>query len=390
MVSQTIILDEIYPYIKKVFNIDKFKQVMTRFINKRTSMLNDTCPCDRITFLLDDLQDFYNTMGIDLMKVHDSLSKTYYYNIANFNPRYAKDEFVICMMCIIRILYTTKKTKELELACIYLAFSGKFYTSIHYGSFSKVNLVANRHIMEYVVNNKLSNKYDLKREGSVVKAVSSVCKTWISTYDDRLTDFDDEDVVYLVQQLHDRIKSFMINIASEFYKAYTNKEYMTFDSDNLSEDNYHLADNNMMRYDRYVQKAMSFITTHDVDYSICKLCSDSNIKTDELKSILESILSDNGNIKIVEELCSLLIVEYTQNVKDGLPSDIKFITFTIAPKPNSKNDNINRIKEILENWLDENSASYRKRKSRLATKNSYNKAVLKYFAVIIHNASRKG
>ena len=50
---------------------------------------------------------------------------------------------------------------------IYLSFSGKFYPSIHYGLFPKFPPSEYRHIMEYVVNNKLNNKYDLKREGSV-------------------------------------------------------------------------------------------------------------------------------------------------------------------------------------------------------------------------------
>ena len=33
----------------------------------------------------------------------------------------------------------------------------------------------------------------------------------------------------------------MNNIASLYYEAYENKEYITYDSDDLSEDNYHLA-----------------------------------------------------------------------------------------------------------------------------------------------------
>ena len=47
--------------------------------------------------------------------------------------------------------------KELDLALVNLAFSGKYYPSIWYRSFPTV--APQEHIMEYVVNNKLSNKY---------------------------------------------------------------------------------------------------------------------------------------------------------------------------------------------------------------------------------------
>ena len=137
--------------------------------------------------------------------------------------------------------------KELELATIYLSFSGKFYPSIHYSSFPKVEPNQYRHIMEYVVNNKLTNKFDLKIHGSVLGAVKSIGLTWINSYEDLFKTSDDEDIVYLIQQLHNRIKSFMKNIATLYYETYDNKDsYLTYDSDNLDEDSYRLADNDSL------------------------------------------------------------------------------------------------------------------------------------------------
>ena len=69
-------------------------------------------------------------------------------------------------------------------------------------------------------------------------------------------------------------------------------------------------------------------------------------------------------------------------------SDIKFITFTVAPKPNAKQKEIIRMKEIIENWLCESGTAYMRRRSRDATRNSYERAVRMYFAITIHNANR--
>ena len=103
--------------------------------------------------------------------------------------------------------------KDAELATIYLSFSGKFYPSLHYRSYP---IAPAKHVMEYVVNNVLTSKYDLKTYGNVIGAIKSVGKTWLDAYKSKFKSFTDEDVVYLLQQLYSRIGSFMKNIATEY------------------------------------------------------------------------------------------------------------------------------------------------------------------------------
>ena len=64
--------------------------------------------------------------------------------------------------------------------------------------------------------------------------------------------------------------------------------------------------------------------------------------------------------------------------------DVDFITKSLSTKSNTKNPNIIRQKEIIENWLTENSPSYLRRRSREATKNNYFRAILTYFVLCIH------
>ena len=44
--------------------------------------------------------------------------------------------------------------------------------------------------------------------------------------------------------------------------------------------------------------------------------------------------------------------------------------------------------EIIEEFLNENSPGYRKRRSRAATKSSYHKAIITYYALIINQANK--
>lgn len=386
-----VILKELYPKVQTKIknNQAKYKQMIGRFIEKRHKELYDIAPCDRIYYGLDDLEDYYKSTGFNENEILNILSKTYYADQANFNPRAAKDPLTVAQLCVIRYYFLGKKQKELELSCIYLAFSGKFYPSIHHGSFPKVQPSEYRHVMEYVINNELSNKFDIKSQGSVFAAILSVCKTWIETYSDRLKSFEDDDCVYLIQQLHDRIKSFMKNIATVYYKVYDDKDrYLAYDSDNLSDDNYRLADNNSLRIERIVENTMSYINNTSVDYKLCKLASDSNVKTDEVKSIIETILNNNENIPEIKEMIRITVAEFFVESKTKDVRDIDFIIKSIAPKPNTKNPNILRQKQIIEGWLEENSPAYMRRRSRLATKNSYFKSILTYFVLLIQNANK--
>lgn len=391
MKATTAIVTGVYPMVVKSMekNLKKYKDNIGKFLEARSKEMYDIGPMDRIYFGAEDLKDYWTAVGYTDTEVQEHINKTYYWQIASFNPRAAKDPFTVSMIMTVRYFYMKKMDKELELSCIYLAFSGKFYPSIHHGSFPQVQPSEYRHIMEYVVNNQLSQKFDLKREGSVIGAVKSICRTWLDSYGDKLKSSDDEDIVYLIQQLHNRIKSFMKNIAELYYDAYANKDtYLSYDSDNYSEDDYHLADNDSFKGDRYVNNAMNYIITNGVNYKLCKMASDSLVKTDEIKSIIESIQSDKNNIVLVRELLSITVMEYMKESNNKEITGIDFLTFAMAAKPNTKNPNIIRQKEIIVKFLDENSPQYRKRKSRLATANSYQQSVLKYYVLIVNLANK--
>lgn len=386
-----VLKKELYPKIEKILktNTNKFKQMVGRFIEARHKELFDICPCDRIFFRKEDVDEFFKVFNISESEIIDSLSKTYYYHVSNFNPIAAKDPLTVVMIMVIRYFYMNHKQQELDLAIIYLSFSGKFYPSIHSGQFPKFAPSEYRHIMEYVVNNELTQQFDLKKDGNIIGAIKSRGLTWIDTYQSRIKYCGDDDVVYLIQQLHDRIKSFMKNIAAIYYEVYNNKEhYLTYDSDNLSDDNYHIADNDSLKVERAVERSMEYINSSSIDYQICTTASDSNVKTDEVKSIIEIILNDNNNIPLIKELIGIIIMDYFQEVKDKDLRDIKFISKSISAKPNTKDKYIIREKEIIEKWLMEGSPAYRRRRSREATKNSYNRSVLTYFVLIIYKANK--
>lgn len=390
----TAIVDLVYPKIEESIkkNFNAWKKCLSSFIQKRHEMLFDTVPCDRIYYRDNDREELFDSLKLIRSDIKEGLRQTYYFNVEKFKPRQAKDTVTIVALCLVRYFFKNKEQKNLELAMIYLSFSGLFYPSIHYGSFPMVAPSKYRHVMEYVVNNKLSMKFDLKSTGSVIGAIKNINNTWINTYKDDIKKFEDEDVTYVIQQLHNRIKSFMVNIAKLYYEAYENKEYISYEKDSVPEEegssNYHLADNDSFKLQIYVDKTMTKINTARVDIKVCKMCADANVKTDELRSIFESIMNDGNNIVLVKEFITNMIATYLAQSDNKEIVSLAFLKFVTMPKPNTKDPLIIRMREISEQLLDDVSVSYRKRKHRNVTRQSYMKAFHKYFAITVINANK--
>ena len=191
-----------------------------------------------------------------------------------------------------------------------------------------------------------------------------------------------------IQQLYSRIGSFIKNVATEFYEVNDNKDlYITYSSDSLDEDDFHLADSDTLRVSKITEKTMNAINANGVDYRVCKQCSTSDITPNECKAVIESIITNRNNVSTIKEAISLMVSLYFSTGEIDV-ANIKFITYTIAPKPNAKQKEIVRLKEIIENWLCESGTAYMRRRSRVATKNAYERAVRLYFALVIHNTNR--
>lgn len=392
MANKSSIKDNVYTKIESIIpkRLLQYKTCLSTFITDRHEELFKTAPLDRLYYRESDITKMFEAIGIEKKVVKDAISNTYYGPQANFNPRAAKDELTVLMLTIIRYFLLKKDNKSLDISMIYLAFSGKFYPSIHYMSFPKV--VPQDFVMEYVINNMLNNKFVLKSKGNLFAAIMSICQTWIKTYEKRFISYSDEDVVYLIGQLHSRIRSFMINIAKAYYKAYENKDYIVYNSDNEDPKNnggdYHLASSDSFKAEKVIQRTMSFIVASGADYKLCKLSSNTTVKTEELKSIIESILNDKNNMILVRKAISILVYTYFEQSKDKNVLTMNFITYSITPKPNTKDEHVLELKAIIDNWLNTGSVLYRKRKHRLATRNNYNKALLMYLAMSIYQANK--
>lgn len=388
-----ILITKLYPLIESILKKRdaRFRGNIAKFINDRHELLFDVAPYDRIYFNQSDIDAMYQSLGITENQISEITKQCFFWDWSGYNPQCAKEPYVLTLMMCIRYYLKINKRKFAELTSIYLAFSGKFYASLHAGAaFPTVPPSKYKTVMDYVINNMLTDKFDLKREGTVFGAVRSMCKTWLDKYGNELKKKpSDDDIGKQIQQLRDRERSFLMNIAKLYYPAYKNKQYLNYETDSLDADDFRITDNDTATAARITENTMNYLTSTYVSIDICNKCKDSNVKALEIKDIIETILGDNNNLPQIRRVINIMICDFMRNYPGKKIGSIEFVSYSIKPKPNTHDKYIIELKETILNWLDENSPTYRKRKSRKSTQNSYIRSVKMYFILVINQIARK-
>lgn len=385
------IVTNVYPLVAKSLdkNLKKFMNAIAVFMNRNSKTIYETAPYDIIYYKKSDIQSLFDSVELTEKQIENAMEECFYWKLP-YKPEAAKEPYVLLCMTAIRYFLINKKQKEAEITTIYLAFSGKFYASWFSVFFNTAPPSKNRAVMDFVVNNMLTDKSDLKSEGSLFGAIRKMCITWLGTYGDELCEkVDDDRVGKIIQQLRERERSLIGNIAKLFFDAHENKNYLNYETDNLVDGTeFRLADNDALKAARYTENTINYMVSNSVSLQVCNKCKDENIKATEVKDIMETILSNKENLADMQRVINILICDFMRNNPGKSIGSVDFIANSLKMKPNSKDKYVVEMKAIITRWLDENSDNYRRRKSRPATATSYYKAVLMYIVLTISAAAR--
>lgn len=381
-----ILCKKLYPVIadKLDSNTNKFMKHISNFFNKNHDKIYDIATYDNIYHGQLDIDDMFKSLDISEKEVLAIIKDCYFFNVPGINPQCVKEPYVETLMMAIRYYLKKNDERKAEIVGIYLAFSGKFYASIFSSAYTTAPPSKYKAVMDYVINNMLTDKFDLKREGTVFGAVKSMVITWLNTYKKQLTSesSNDEDFKMCIQQLRDRMKSFIYNIMELYYEAYKSKAYMNYETDNQDPDDFHLADNDAYKASRLTEKVINYMTSNKVSLQVCNMCKDKYVKATEICEIMEAILSKNDNIPVLKKIISIIICDFLRKYPNGDVKSVDFVSYTIKAKPNSKDKYLVELKDSISMLLDDNSIAYR-RKSK-ERKQSYYRAILMYFTLIIN------
>lgn len=387
----SVIYKELYPIVAEKLKTreQKFKANINEFMNKNHDTLYALAPYNNIYFTQTDIDKIFASLDLSEKDVANIMKGCFWYK-QPINPQCVKEPYVQVLMCAIIYFLKQKKQREAEVTLIFMCFSGKFYASLYGKQFNKLPPSKNKSVMDYVVNNMINDKFNIKQEGSVFGAVRKICVKMLETYGKMITNNpDDDDIKYFIQQARSRISDFIIHIARKFFDAYTNKNYLNFESDNVVDGSeFRITDSDATIAAKITQNSVNYMLANTVDLKICNQIADENIRPTELKGLMEEIINNKENREQLYRVCNIMICDFMRKYPKKRVGSVEFVGYWFAQKPNTKDPYILEMQGIVLDWLMQD-ANYRRRKSRPATDIAYRKAVVNYITLIIDRVARK-
>lgn len=361
-------------------NVTMFKTHANKYFDRNSEILFDVKLTKQLLFSDNDKEIIFNLVNLTPEEIKKTIKQS---KFIKDSWQIMNEPLNIAFVLAIKYFEDNKMKKELELLLIY--YSCYFYSSLFYKFFP---YAPNENIMNYTINN-LSNKYKIKKLGSLFKCLQDTVKVSHDKYDVKLVKASDEDLAQYIQCLKTRINEFIKNIANEFYKNEKEKKYINFEQDDYSEDNYHIADNNSFAIQRVTDKVLLNLTQNGPDMRFVQASANMNqISVSVFRNAVLNIMDKSP--QDIRELINLILQVYLFDDKNSVDEirSKKFIVHAIDlyKKSNTNDELVLRIKEILDKWLRENSDNYAKTQ-RKATLTNFRRALYYFFIFTIQNYS---
>lgn len=234
---------------------------------------------------------------------------------------------------VLNISENTKSILNQELMCHYITtgddnilkfFALRAFTSCYYKAFPKYVVEAR---MRAALNG-LSNKFFIKKYGTLDKALDALLKTYKETYSVRFKKHSDDDIIYLINALITRVNIFVKNVQRVYYNTtdavFEDKEVMTRESQRITT-------NDTVVIDNIIKKVYNEELMHGYDTHL--------IKSIENPGMFNPIMNDiyKTDTESVKKIIEILMYDYlTNNINITIEMMYKdFLKFTFTTRKRS-------------------------------------------------------
>lgn len=274
-----------------------------------------------------------------------------------------------------------------KLKVLMLYYACGFYYNIYSSRFKTFEPVPE--IMQYTMNN-LSNKFTLKREGSVERAMVVTMDRITVKYKEQFKSLYDYDICStLIPAFRTRIAQILGSVISEYFNNYEqgNRIFTTVER---NEEGEVIMDreNNAGRVENLASKYTLKFFAEPVNNSTIRLVKSmsTDVSENELRTAINYIHDSRLDAELKSFYQSIFSLFFKDN-PDVEVSDVNSRKFVVSAnqiykKGNSKDPDIINIKNISHNWLNHGSNVY-KVTTRQATMNSYRKCIYMYFIMLV-------
>jgi hypothetical protein len=242
--------------------------------------------------------------------------------------------------------------------------------------------------MAYAVNS-LSDKFTLKQEGTLFKALMAISWRSHEKYIPLLRRASDKDIFDYFINMRNRLNGMMRTLTNHYYKTKNSGAYLNTSRERYEDGELAERSTDSGKITALSDKlAQSFVGEPASQYALGLASQIADAPRQSLMLAVNGIRAREG--PLVREIFQLILEVFFEEKKAG-PDDIKtrsFFNFAVAlyARSNTKDGRIERIKAILDQLLSIYSESYT-RTNREATKGSFRKSIYLYFVIFMQQRS---
>lgn len=374
----SVILANIYPKVERAFTSKetqrKFSAIVASYVDRNVNRLSTAGPSKRTLFSDMERNKVYDLVNFD-PKTCKAIVKQSNYIKASW--KIVNDPFNLVMMMILRYAKLNQLDQINQLAVTYLTLS--MYPSLHYKYFK---FEPNEAIMQYTIN-KLSNKFKVKQVGNILQALVDTTALADKTYDKNIRHANDKELTDYINAYKTRLNSLIKKIRDAFEKDYRSGNYMNTERDNEDENDFKTSDSNSLLIQRIVDQVVLKLSVNGPDSRIVDISAKMNqVSVNETRNTLNQLTQNKDESVNIRALCESILYLYLFNGENHV-NDLngsKFLTFCLAvyKKSNTNDENVIKVKSILDTWIEKYSETYRKTQ-RVATLNNFRRALYTFF-----------
>jgi len=318
----------------------------------------------------------FDTIGMEPQEVRKIIKET----------KQTEDNWVLynkpeywAMIFIIKWYQDNNRERDMRMAILYFALA--LYSSVINARFK---YPPNPNIMEYTINT-LSNRYDIKKYGTIINVLQKLSYGCHETYRDYLLDKDfcDLHIKDYLNNMYVRINNFVKEILTVYNKNKESKNYMNTEKEKTDAEDFYETNNISNKIYQMTEKVGNTIVTSNVNLSIVEASAKmASVSVSEVRNVVTKIIEKDD--KRIKEFIALFLHQYL--IVDKHPestfasSNFLVYTLKIYSKSNTNDKGVIRMKEILDEWLRENSEKYLKTQ-RVASLIAFRKSIMLFFCI---------
>lgn len=383
--------DNVYPKIHAVLSTPegqkKFTRIISEFVNRNNTKLTTIGPVYQVPFTENDKAQFYSLFEIDPTKLVRLIKDVREKLKTSIPPWQSLCQNPIFVVLYYSIRYFTinkdkdKDSKMLNSALIIMALA--VYPSIFYKYFRRYTI--NSGVMQYTIDN-LSQRFLIKKSDHIFGTLTTLVQNSWQYHESNIKNGSDDNCAQFAWRVHNDQNSLIKRIANVYNENKRNGLTVTgmqdiYDDNNINVD----IENDTNKVENITNKIVTQIIINGVDLKIADFAANAaNISRLELRNYLTKIILEKraGEMKTFIESILFIYLYYEKHTYEEINSR-QFIVYALSTfkKTNSKDENITKIKKMLDKW-GEDSGLYA-RFSRLATRVDYTKGIYLYFIMCI-------